>query len=144
MYRQEKSLLFFIAMLVVFTFGGCSEYLLNPDIQENELVGTWNLTAILASYPSGKKTLSPGEENLMMVITLNKDRTYSRTQNNRGEITSDAGKWSVESAILTLASGEGTYAFPCRIEGNTLQTSTTIINPDTGNILPVTLEFTKE
>ena len=131
-------------MLVVFTLVGCSEYILNPDIKEDELIGTWNLTSILASYPSGRKVISPGEENLTMVITLNSDKTYSRKQNIRGKITGDNGTWSVESAILILSTGEEDYAFPCRIEGKILQTSTTIIDPDTGNMLPVTLEFSKE
>lgn len=143
MIRLRPSILFFI-IITTLSFTGCEEYILAPAIPQEELIGTWNLTKIIASYPSGKKELSPVEENLTMRITLNKDKTYNRNQNNRGDITNDSGKWEIMNAVLTLTSSEGVYNFPCQLNNNILQTTTTIIDPDSGNMIPVTLEFTKE
>lgn len=144
MLLQGKFLLSFIIFLSALLFAGCGEYILNPDIPEEELIGTWRLTKILASYPAGKKELSPGAENLTMVIALNGDGTYNSNQNNRGEITDENGTWTIEHAVLTLHSSGEIYSFPCRINENVLQTSTMIIDPDSGTMLPVTLEFTKD
>ncbi|MGA7836573.1 MAG: DUF5004 domain-containing protein [Ignavibacteriaceae bacterium] len=144
MIRFRTYLLLFIIIFAAQSFMGCEEYILNPDIPEEELVGTWNLTKIIASYPSSKKELSPEEENLTMKIRLNSDKTYNRNQNNRGDIINDSGNWSITNSVLTLVSSEGIFKFPCRLNENILQTTATIIDPDSGNMLPVTLEFTKE
>jgi hypothetical protein len=79
-----------------------------------------------------------------MTITLNNDKTYQRNQNNRGDITNDSGNWNIANSVLTLTSSEGIFNFPCQLNKNILQTTTTITDPESGNMLPVTLEFTKE
>jgi len=123
---------------------GCKEDVNAPNISENDLIGTWVLTKIIASYPSGKKELTPQEENLSITIILNSDKTFQKNQNSKGQITNNSGTWSTANGVLTIVSTSGSYTLVCRLNGNILQVASTIIDPDSGNILPITLEFTKQ
>ena len=144
MFRQNKSLLFFSLILTALTMTGCKEDVNAPNISENDLIGTWVLTKIIASYPSGKKELTPQEENLSITIILNSDKTFQKNQNSKGQITNNSGTWSTANGVLTIVSTSGSYTLVCRLNGNILQVASTIIDPDSGNILPITLEFTKQ
>jgi hypothetical protein len=123
---------------------GCKEDINAPNISENDIIGTWVLTKIIASYPSGKKELTPQEANLTMTIILNSDKTFQQNQNSKGQITNNSGTWSIANGVLTVISTSGTFTILCRLYGNILQVASTIIDPDSGNILPITLEFTKQ
>jgi hypothetical protein len=126
------------------TISSCKEDINAPNISENDIIGTWVLTKIIASYPSGKKELTPQEENLTMTIILNSDKTFQQNQNSKGQITNNSGTWSIANGVLTVISTSGTFTIVCRLYGNILQVASTIIDPDSGNILPITLEFTKQ
>jgi hypothetical protein len=123
---------------------GCKEDINLPNISENDIIGTWILTKIIASYPSGKKELTPQEANLTMTIILNSDKTFQQNQNSKGQITNNSGTWSIANGVLTVISTSGTFTLLCRLYGNILQVASTIIDPDSGNILPLTLELTKQ
>jgi hypothetical protein len=126
------------------TIAGCKEDINAPNISEKDIIGTWVLTKIIASYPSGKKELTPQEENLTMTIILNIDKTFQQNQNSKGQITNNSGTWSIANGVLTVISTSGTFTLLCRLYGNILQVASTIIDRDSGNILPITLEFTKQ
>ena len=144
MFRQKKSLLSFYIILTALTIVGCKEDINAPNISENDIIGTWVLTKIIASYPSGKKELTPQEANLTMTIILNSDKTFLQNQNSKGQITNNSGTWSIANGVLTVISTSGTFTLLCRLYGNILQVASTIIDPDSGNILPLTLELTKQ
>ena len=144
MFHQKKSLLSFFIILTALTIVGCKEDINAPNISENDIIGTWVLTKIIASYPSGKKELTPQEANLTMTIILNSDKTFQQNQNLKGQITNKSGTWSIANGVLTVISTSGTFTLLCRLYGNILQVASTIIDPDSGNILPLTLEFTKQ
>lgn len=143
-FRQKKSLLSFFIILTALTIVGCKEDINAPNISENDIIGTWVLTKIIASYPSGKKELTPQEANLTMTIILNSDKTFQQNQNSKGQITNNSGTWSIANGVLTVISTSGTFTLLCRLYGNILQVASTIIDPDSGNILPLTLELTKQ
>ena len=144
MFRYKKSLLSFFIILTALTIAGCKEDINAPNISEKDIIGTWVLTKIIASYPSGKKELTPQEENLTMTIILNIDKTFQQNQNSKGQITNNSGTWSIANGVLTVISTSGTFTLLCRLYGNILQVASTIIDRDSGNILPITLEFTKQ
>ena len=144
MFHQKKSLLSFFIILTALTIVGCKEDINAPNISENDIIGTWVLTKIIASYPSGKKELTPQEANLTMTIILNSDKTFQQNQNSKGQITNNSGTWSIANGVLTVISTSGTFTLLCRLYGNILQVASTIIDRDSGNILPITLEFTKQ
>src|ERR1035437_1196123 len=144
MFHKKKSLLSFFIFLIALTISSCKEDINAPNISENDIIGTWVLTKIIASYPSGKKELTPQEENLTMTIILNSDKTFQQNQNSKGQITNNSGTWSIANGVLTVISTSGTFTIVCRLYGNILQVASTIIDPDSGNILPITLEFTKQ
>jgi len=144
MFRQNKFLLSFSIILTALSIAGCNGDVNAPNISENDLIGTWVLTKIIASYPSGKKELTPQEENLTITIILNSDKTFQENQNSKGQITNNSGTWSTANGVLTVVSTSGSYTLVCRVSGNILQVASTIIDPDSGNILPITLEFTKQ
>ena len=143
-FRQKKSPLSFFIILTALTIVGCKEDINLPNISENDIIGTWILTKIIASYPSGKKELTPQEANLTMTIILNSDKTFQQNQNSKGQITNNSGTWSIANGVLTVISTSGTFTLLCRLYGNILQVASTIIDPDSGNILPLTLELTKQ
>lgn len=143
-FRQKESLLSFFIILTALTIVGCKEDINAPNISENDIIGTWVLTKIIASYPSGKKELTPQEANLTMTIILNSDKTFQQNQNSKGQITNNSGTWSIANGVLTVISTSGTFTLLCRLYGNILQVASTIIDPDSGNILPLTLELTKQ
>ena len=144
MFHQKKSLLSFFIILTALTIAGCKEDINAPNISEKDIIGTWVLTKIIALYPSGKKELTPQEENLTMTIILNIDKTFQQNQNSKGQITNNSGTWSIANGVLTVISTSGTFTLLCRLYGNILQVASTIIDRDSGNILPITLEFTKQ
>ena len=144
MFHQKKSLLSFFIILTALTIAGCKEDINAPNISEKDIIGTWVLTKIIASYPSGKKELTPQEANLTMTIILNSDKTFQQNQNSKGQITNNSGTWSIANGVLTVISTSGTFTLLCRLYGNILQVASTIIDPDSGNILPLTLELTKQ
>ena len=144
MFRHKKSLLSFFIILTALTIAGCKEDINAPNISEKDIIGTWVLTKIIASYPSGKKELTPQEANLTMTIILNSDKTFQQNQNSKGQITNNSGTWSIANGVLTVISTSGTFTLLCRLYGNILQVASTIIDPDSGNILPLTLELTKQ
>lgn len=144
MFHHKKSLLSFFIILTTFTLVGCNEDITNSIVSEDEIIGTWVLTKIIASYPSGKKEITPQEENLAITISLDSDKTYQKNQNAQGQITNDSGTWSIANGVLTVISDSETFIFPCRVNGNILQLATTTKDPDSGIMLPITLEFTKQ
>jgi len=144
MFHQKKSLLSVFIILTALTIVGCKEDNNAPNISENDIIGTWILTKIIASYPYGKKELTPQEANLTMTIILNSDKTFQQNQNSKGQITNNSGTWSIANGVLTVISTSGTFTLLCRLYGNILQVASTIIDPDSGNILPLTLELTKQ
>ena len=144
MFRHKKSLLSFFIILTALTIAGCKEDINAPNISEKDIIGTWVLTKIIASYPSGKKELTPQEANLTMTIILNSDKTFQQNQNSKGQITNHSGTWSIANGVLTVISTSGTFTLLCRLYGNILQVASTIIDPDSGNILPLILELTKQ
>ena len=144
MFRHKKSLLSFFIILTALTIAGCKEDINAPNISEKDIIGTWVLTKIIALYPSGKKELTPQEGNLTMTIILNSDKTFQQNQNSKGQITNNSGTWSIANGVLTVISTSGTFTLLCRLYGNILQVASTIIDRDSGNILPITLEFTKQ
>lgn len=144
MFHHKKLLFSFFIILTSLTLIGCNDGITNYIISEDELIGTWDLTKIIASYPTGKKETTPQEENLAITITIDINKTYQKYQNAQGQITNDSGTWSIENGVLIVISASETFIFPCRINGNILQLATTIKDPDSGIMLPITLEFTKQ
>jgi hypothetical protein len=143
-FHQRKSVLSLFIILTTLIVLGCNKNINNPDVSEDEVVGKWVLTKIIASYPFGTKELTPQEENSAAIIILNSDKTYQRNQNIQGQVTNDSGTWSVANGALTVTSASGTFTFPCHVNGKILQIATTKLDPDSGNTLPITLEFTKQ
>ena len=131
-------------MFLTFANFSCKEEVIGPVVSENEIIGTWQLTKIIASYPSGVKELTPAEENISFTITLNDNKTYQRNQDYNGDIINDSGSWSLSNGILTLNSTSGFVTFPIKVNGNILQVATSLPDPDSGVLTPVTLEFTKQ
>ena len=123
---------------------GCDDELVNPDIPESEIIGSWVLTKIIVSYPIGQKEQSPSEENLALIIILKNDGTYLRSQNNKGQITEDSGSWRITHGLLSLTSDSKIYTFPCRLNENILQVATTVVDPNSGFMIPIRLEFSKQ
>jgi len=144
MFRQKKFLLSFFIILTALTIFGCREDINAPNISENDIIGTWVLTKVIASYPSGKKEMTPQEANLTMTIILNSNKTFQQNQNSKGQVTNNSGTWSIANAVLTILSTSGTFTLLCRLYGNILQVASTILDPDSGNVLPITLELTKQ
>ncbi|HKI78976.1 MAG TPA: DUF5004 domain-containing protein [Ignavibacteriaceae bacterium] len=144
MFLKRKSFLFLIIFLIFLLIPSCKENINAPDISDEEIIGTWVLTKIIASYPTGKQESTPEAENFEITITLNNDKTFQRNQNINGEITNDSGNWSIENAVLNLVTSTDIFAFACRLNENILLASTTVIDPDSGGILPITLEFTRQ
>lgn len=144
MFHHKKTLLSFFIILTTLTLVGCNEDITNSIVSEDEIIGTWVLTKIIASYPSGKKEITPQEEDLAITIIIDIDKTYQRYQNAQGQITNDSGTWSIANGVLTVISDSETFIFPCRVNGNILQLATTTKDPDSGIMLPITLEFTKQ
>ncbi len=142
-FYQRKSLFSLFIILIVLTVIGCDENISNPVVSENEVIGEWVLTKIIASSPLGTQEFTPQEQNSDVTIILNSDKTYQRNQNIQGQVTNDSGNWSVANGAITMVSDSAAYTFPCHINGNKLQITTTITDPDSGTILPITLEFTK-
>ena len=143
MFRQRKLLLSFLIILTIVITNGCDDEIINPDISEDEIIGTWVLTKIIVSYPIGQKEQSPTEENLALTITLKNDKSYLRSQNNKGQITKDAGTWSITHGLLSLTSDSKTFTFPCRLNENILQVAATVVDPNSGFMIPIRLEFSK-
>lgn len=144
MFRQRKSLLYFLVIFTIVITSGCDDEIINPDIPEDEIIGSWVLIKIIVSYPIGQKEQSPTEKNLALIITLKKDKTYLRSQNNKGQITNDTGTWSISHGLLSLTSDSKTFNFPCRLNGNILQVATTVVDPNSGFMIPIRLEFSKQ
>jgi len=143
MLMKSKSILFILIIFVTTLLSSCEEEILYSDIPEEDIIGKWELTKIIVSYPIGTKKLNPNEENSSLVMVLNKDKSYQRMQNNRGEITNDSGKWEIELGILSLISDSKTSTFPCILERNTLRTITTVVDPESKFLVPVKMEFQK-
>ena len=61
MFLQRKFLLSFLIIFTVLMTYGCDDEIINPDISEAEIIGTWILTKIIVSYPIGQKEQSPTE-----------------------------------------------------------------------------------
>jgi hypothetical protein len=144
MFCQKKFLLSFFILLTALTIVGCKEDINSSNISEKDVIGTWVLTKIIASYPSGQKELTPQEENLSMTIILNSDKTFQQNQNSKGQVTNNSGTWSLANGEITVISTSGTYTLLCRLYGNILQIASTLLDPASGNMLPITLEFTKQ
>jgi len=143
-YHQKKYFISLFIILTVLTVFGCDENISNPVVSENEVVGKWILTKIIVSSPLGNQEFTPQEQNSDITIILNSDKTYQRNQNIQGQVTNDSGNWSVANGAITMVSDSATYTFPCHFNGNKLQITTTITDPGSGTILPITLEFTKQ
>ncbi len=144
MFHFKKSFFSFFIILTTLTFIGCDDGITNYTISEDELIGTWDLTKIIAYYPSGKKEKTSQEENLAITIIIDSNKTFQRYQNAQGQITNDSGTWSITNGELTVISASETFIFPCRINGNILQLGTKVKDPDSGIMLPITLEFKKQ
>ena len=144
MFHHKKSLLSFFIILATLILVGCNSDITNSEVSEDEIIGTWVLTKIIASYPSGTQELTPQEENLAITIIIDIDKTYQRYQNAQGQITNDSGTWSIANGVLTVVSDTETFNFPCRVNGNILQLASTTKDPDSGIMLPITLEFTEQ
>ena len=143
-FRHTRSHFLFIILLTAIAIAGCNDSSSNPDLAENELIGTWILSKIIVSYPSGITEFTPLEKRLEITIIILRDKTFRRHQNSKDVITNDDGTWSVTKGELTLLSTLGIFTFPCRVNVNTLQAASTITDPETGNVLPITLEFAKQ
>ncbi len=143
-FHQRKSLFSLFIMSAVLIVAGCDEDDNTPNIMENDVIGTWVLTKIIVTYPLGAIEIYPQEENSTAIIILNSDKTYQRDQNIQGQVANDSGSWSVANGTLIIVSDSVTYNFPCHINGNKLQIATTRTDPDSGTILPITLEFTRQ
>jgi hypothetical protein len=142
-FYRRKFLFSLFIILTVMTAVGCDEEINNPDVSESEVVGSWVLTKIISS-PLGALELTPQEENSAVTIILNGDKTYQRNQNIQGQVTDDSGTWSVANGAIIMVSDSVAYTFPCHFNGNKLQIATTRTDPESGTILPITLEFTKQ
>ena len=143
MFYQRKSLPAFLIVIIIFSVFSCKENINGPFISEDEIIGSWQLTKIIASYSSGTKELTPEEENIEFTITLDSSGTYQRYQDYNGDIINDIGTWNLENGRLTLSSNSGSITFPIKLNGDKLQVATTLPDPDSGILVPVTLEFTK-
>ena len=115
-----------------------------PFVPEDEIIGTWQLTKIYASYTTGQQELTPEQENISFKITLNGDKTYQRNQDYNGDVINDNGTWSLSNSNLTLSSASGSITFLIKVNGGKLQVSTNLPDPNSGLLVPVTLEFTRQ
>ena len=144
MFRSKKSLLFLIITIVSILASGCESGTDTPDLKEDQLIGSWILTRIIASYPDGKKDFTPEQKSIAMTISVNSDKTFRRVQTLNGTLTDDSGTWTISGNVLMVSLTSGSFNFPCQIDGNKLQASTTMNDPDTGAMVPVIFEFTKQ
>ena len=144
MTNLSKLLPAFFLILITLVNISCKEEVIGTVVSESEIIGTWQLTKIIASYPSGVKELTPAEENISFTITLNDDKTYQRNQDYNGDIINESGNWSLSNGKLTLNSTSGFVTFPIKMNDNALQVATSLPDPDSGLLTPVTLEFTKQ
>lgn len=143
----KKQIFLFIVIIVGSSLiGSCNKNGSDLITSGNELVGTWVLTKIIVAYPppQGKTELTPQQANMTMTIIIKNDKTLQLIQNTQGRIINESGTWSVDNGILTAVSISGKITLPYRINGNILQLDTTEIDAQTGNTLPITLEFTKQ
>jgi hypothetical protein len=143
LFYQRKSLPALFIILITFTIISCKGDINGPFVSEDEIIGSWQLTKIIASYSSGTKELTPEEENIEFTITLDSSRTYQRYQNYNGDIINDNGTWNLENGRLTLISDSGSITFLIKLNGDKLQVAATLTDPDSGILVPVTLEFSK-
>lgn len=144
MFHHKNLLLSFFIFLTTLILISCDDGITNYTISEDELIGTWDLIKIIAYYPSGKKETTAQEENLSATIIIDSNKTFQRYQNAQGQITNDSGTWSIANGVLTVKTASETFNFPCRINGNLLQLGTKVKDPDSGIMLPITLEFKKQ
>jgi hypothetical protein len=144
MFLFKKIFFTIIFITAIIIFFSCEEEIVNPDIPESEIIGTWVLTKIIVSYPIGEREITPQSRNLALTIELKSNNTFMRHQNNQGEITNDQGTWSIEMGVLALVTSSNTYTFPCRLNNNILLAATSVIDPDTKFLIPLKLELTKQ
>jgi len=144
LFHRIKSLPAFFIILLTLTNISCKEDVTGPFVSEDEVIGTWKLTKIFASYSTGVQELTPEEENIAFTITLNSDKTYQRNQDYNGDIVNDSGTWSLSNGILRLTAESGSITFPIKVNGGKLQVATNLPDPDSGLLVPVTLEFTQQ
>ena len=110
----------------------------NGDIDQ-ALVGTWELTNILAPFPT-----TPAAVGLSLTAKFNSDGTMQLTTTDVDGTVVDDGTWSTSDGKVTLTlEGEEPGTSSYTISGN-VATLTGFPVEFQGNILLATLEFTKK
>jgi hypothetical protein len=122
----------------------------NPVITDSGLIGTWVLTSISGTTPTGSITITPGLVGISMTMVLNSNKTASLSIVQPGQTTNQSYTWASldGNIILTPTSGGILVVLPYIQTGNKLNINSNSIIPSINyngvTITSVKLEFTKQ
>lgn len=112
-------------------------------IIDQALVGTWDLTKIIAKLGTSNLELTPEQAGYSVTAVFKDDLTFQSTTTESDSVTVDAGTWGTKDGTLTITiDGEEPEFSPYVVEGNVATLESTV--PYQGFEIDATLEFTKQ
>ncbi|MCB9248700.1 MAG: lipocalin family protein [Ignavibacteriales bacterium] len=110
---------------------------------DQDLVGTWELTKIIAKFGTTPLELTPEQAGISNTVTFEEDLSFESTSTEGDTTTVDLGTWGTNNGILTITiNGEEPETSPYSIVGNVATIQSTV--PYQGLEINADLEFTKQ
>ncbi|MFZ1292118.1 MAG: lipocalin family protein [Melioribacteraceae bacterium] len=143
---KKLNFIYIIVILFAAIIISCSDDKSSTEpelVVDPALVGTWELTKIIANLGTTNLELTPEQAGYNVTAIFRDDLTLESTTVNGDSTTIDTGTWGTKDGVLTLAlDGEEPETSPYAIEGNVATIESTV--PYQGFEIDATLEFTKQ
>lgn len=142
---KKSNFIYISLILFVVLISSCSEDKTTEPklILDPALVGTWDLTKIIAKFGTSDIELTPAQAGYNVTAIFKDDLTFESTTVTSDSTTIDTGTWGTKEGTLTLTiDGEEPEASPYIIDGNVATIESTV--PYQGVEINATLEFTKQ
>lgn len=142
-----KKINFIYISLILFAvlISSCSEDKTTEPklILDPALVGTWDLTKIIAKFGTTDIELTPEQAGYNVTANFKDDLTFKSTTVTSDSTTIDTGTWGTNDGTLTITiDGEEPESSPYTIDGNVVTIESTV--PYQGVEIDANLEFTKQ
>ena len=148
-FTYKIGLLFLLILILSLTQISCGDDSSTGPKEEGnlvidqELVGTWVLTKIIAKFGTTPLELTPEQAGISNTVTFEEDLSFESTSTEGDTTTVDLGTWGTNNGILTITiNGEEPETSPYSIVGNVATIQSTI--PYQGLEVNANLEFTKQ
>ena len=118
-HNSKFKALFILIVISIFILA-CSE---STDPEDEELIGTWELTKIKVVYADDYDELDPEDQDLSMTLTIKGDHTYTLVRIEEGETSTVNGTWSKSGNKLRMKEGGYTEEHEYSLDGDKLAIS---------------------